>query len=210
VGIGNHKYFLLFVFYTFLSCCYSLTLIIARFSFCGISPVGSRRHPKAIATLVAATVRRPPPCLDHPSQLLTILFLLIEAILFGIFTSCMMFDQADVIRSKVTHIDRLTGSDVSGNLAGVLEVFGVLPPRSDNNNHNDSELFLLSNKNDTSIRMDWFSPFARVCLPSREEVMGFCRPCRIGNNNVNRTTSSSMDNSQRSNKTKIDKLEDIL
>lgn len=154
VGIGNHKYFLLFVFYTFLSCCYSLTLIISRFSSCGLAPI----HPKRMA---AARLSKSPPCLDHPAQLLTILFLLIEAILFGIFTSCMMFDQADVIRSKVTHIDRLTGSDVSGSLAGVLEVFGVL--------HNE-----VSN---TRMRTDWFSPFARVCLPCRDEVMGFCRPC---------------------------------
>lgn len=72
-----------------------------------------------------------------------------------------MFDQADVIRSKVTHIDRLTGSDVSGNLAGVLEVFGVVRDEISN----------------TRMRIDWFSPFAGVCLPSRDEVMGFCRPC---------------------------------
>lgn len=37
----------------------------------------------------------------------------------------MMFDQVDVVRSKVTHIDRFKGADVGGKLAGVIEVFGV-------------------------------------------------------------------------------------
>jgi hypothetical protein len=176
------------------SCCYSLSLIITRFSSCGLSHA-VKRHSRyhhvtaaAVATTASALVQavpRPPPCLDQPSQLLTILFLLIEAILFGIFTSCMMFDQADVIRSKVTHIDRLTGSDVSGSLAGVLEVFGVATAREtkrsiataaafhDNNNNNNNN----NNTIDTGIRLDWFSPFAQVCFPSRDEVMGFCRPC---------------------------------
>jgi hypothetical protein len=34
VGIGNHKYFLLFLFYTFLSCMYSSALLIVRFFVC--------------------------------------------------------------------------------------------------------------------------------------------------------------------------------
>jgi hypothetical protein len=92
----------------------------------------------------------------------------------------MMFDQADVIRSKVTHIDRLTGSDVSGSLAGVLEVFGVATARETKQSIATATAFHDNNNNhniDTGIRLDWFSPFAQVCFPSRDEVMGFCRPC---------------------------------
>ena len=36
-------------------------------------------------------------CLDQPSHLLTIMGLVIEAVLFGLFTSCMMVDQWDVL-----------------------------------------------------------------------------------------------------------------
>lgn len=152
VGIGNHKYFLLFVFYTMLSCVYSLTLIITRFATCH----AVREH---------ATGRsiRHYACLDHPTQLVNILGLLIEAVLFGMFTSCMIFDQWDVIFSKLTHIDRIKGPEhtVSGALAGVAEVFGV-------GTHGDG----------TRCRMDWFSPFAKACFPAhlRDEVLGFCRP----------------------------------
>lgn len=70
VGIGNHKYFLLFVFYTFLSCMYSLTLIVLRFFLC-IRLHSGRKHVH---------------CLDEPTHLLNILGLLVEAILFGMFT----------------------------------------------------------------------------------------------------------------------------
>ncbi len=148
VGIGNHKYFLLFVFYTMLSCIYSLALIITRFASChAVRGTGkSIRHYS---------------CLDHPTQLVNILGLLIEAVLFGMFTSCMIFDQWDVIFSKLTHIDRIKGQTVSGALAGVAEVFGV-------GTHGDG----------TRCRMDWLSPFAKACFPAhvRDEVLGFCRP----------------------------------
>ena len=92
VGIGNHKYFLLFVFYTFLSCVYSMTLIIARFSTCVHMHHRRRHHMGAEAAMLAAAAAQGPnaTCLDQPSQLLTILGLIIESLLFGMFTSCMM------------------------------------------------------------------------------------------------------------------------
>jgi hypothetical protein len=129
---------------------------------------------------------------------LTILFLLIEAILFGIFTSCMMFDQADVIRSKVTHIDRLGGGGgaadmVGGSLAGVLEVFGVaMSSRKDKFNADDDSDDDRNIFHNTRVRLDWFSPFVRVCLPSKDEVMGFCRPCcRPASNNATAANTGS-------------------
>lgn len=176
VGIGNHKYFLLFVFYTFISCCYSLVLVVTRFSTCGLGGIESSRayrrgHTQFAEQQAAEAVRHHQHsfCLDRPSHLLTVLGLLVEAILFGMFTSCMMFDQADVVRSKVTHIDRFKGSSIGGALAGVIEVFGVG-----------------EQGDDTRFRPDWLSPFVRVCFPSsvREEVMGFCRPCRNQANHV--------------------------
>jgi hypothetical protein len=149
VGIGNHKFFLLFVFYTFLSCIYSMLLIVARFTAC----TGENHH---------RYHSRHSTCLDKPSQLLSILGLLVESLLFGMFTSCMMFDQMDVIFSKVTHIDRLKGAAISGSLAGVTEVFGVAKRFG----------------SDTRFRPDWLSPFAKACFPAsvRDEVFGFCQP----------------------------------
>jgi len=158
VGIGNHKYFLLFVFYTCISCIYSLSLITMRFFDC----MGRHGHIRTHHIT----------CLDRPTQLLSILGLFVEAILFGLFTSCMMVDQAGVVSTKMTHIDRLKGggesNGVSTTLAGVVEVFGL--------NAKKAEL-------GGRFRADWLSPFHRICFPTtlHDEIMGFCKPC--GNNN---------------------------
>lgn len=138
---------------------YSMILVIARFSTCSHSH--SRRHHGGEATPDKQT------CLDQPTQLLTILGLLIEALLFGLFTSCMMFDQMDVVGSKMTHIDRLKGADIASTLAGVTEVFGV------------GSRATARNAGESRFRADWLSPLHNVCFPEsvRDEVMGFCRPC---------------------------------
>jgi palmitoyltransferase ZDHHC3/7/25 len=124
-------------------------------------------------------------CLDQPNQLLSILGLFIEAILFGLFTSCMMIDQAGVVTTKMTHIDRLKGGDdtLGSSLAGVVEVFGLDPKKLD-----------LADK----FRADWFSPFHRICFPSslHDEMMGFCRPCGLGggvSSSSNRNTPTNED-----------------
>mmetsp|Transcript_72697 Transcript_72697/g.147555 ORF Transcript_72697/g.147555 Transcript_72697/m.147555 type:complete len:409 (+) Transcript_72697:73-1299(+) len=156
VGIGNHKYFLLFIFYTCLSCVYSLTLLTTRFFDC----MGRHGHVRTHHFT----------CLDKPTQLMSVLGLFIEAILFGLFTSCMMCDQAGVVTSNMTHIDRLKAGpgadDKAGSsaLAGVVEVFGLNPKKVD-----------LAG----TFRADWLSPFHRICFPTtiHDEMMGFCKPC---------------------------------
>jgi palmitoyltransferase ZDHHC3/7/25 len=168
VGIGNHKYFLLFVFYTCLSCAYSLVLIVTRFAAC--SGDGIHAHaPGRSSRLMRQREHSHPFCLDRPSHLLIVICLLLEALLFGMFTACMMIDQADVVRSKMTHIDRFTGTDVGSNsLSGVLEVFGV----GQGSSHRSMR--------EARFRPDWLSPFVQICFPStslRDEVVGYCRPC---------------------------------
>lgn len=111
-------------------------------------------------------------CLDRPTQLLNILGLFVEAILFGLFTSCMMIDQAGVVMTKMTHIDRLKGGEDDSSagagsratLTGVVEVFGLNPNRL-----SDASRF----------RADWLSPFHQICFPSSvyDQMMGFCIPC---------------------------------
>ena len=164
VGLGNHKYFLLFVFYTFLSCSYSMILTIARFATCVGNSHG--RHSAGSASFGA---NHHTPCMDQPADLLRILGLLIESLLFGMFTSCMMFDQFDVIRTKLTHIDRLKGMDAYGSLSGPEEVFGTGPRGG-----------VKGGSAGRGFRMDWLSPFAEVCYPDslRDEVRGFCLPAK--------------------------------
>jgi hypothetical protein len=173
-----------------------MTLIITRFSSC--VQVHHRRHHRGhedmmVATMAAAAVTPQNTCLDRPQQLLVILGLLIEALLFGMFTSCMMctcipwsliflwsfsyslshpfpaptlntVDQMEVVKHKTTHIDRLKGLTVGGSLEGISEVFGVATSKTPDKA--------------ARFRMDWLSPVHRVCFPGnlREEVYGFCRP----------------------------------
>lgn len=171
VGIGNHKYFLLFIFYTCVSCVYSLSLLFVRFFDC----LGRHGHVRTHHLT----------CLDRPAELLSVLGLFIEAILFGLFTFCMMFDQSGVVLTNITSIDRLKGdhgdsnSNSNGNgnglgprLTGVIEVFGLNPKKGMD----------LAGR----FRADWMSPFHRTCFPTtvRDEIMGFCKPCttRMGSN----------------------------
>ena len=118
------------------------------------------------------------PCLDRPTQLLLILGLVVEALLFGMFTACMMLDQVSVVTSKMTHIDRLKNGPVEeegllagsgGALAGVVEVFGLSKQ--------------VGVSGGTRFRPDWLSPFAKACFPDyvHDEIMGFCRPCTRSN-----------------------------
>ncbi len=110
------------------------------------------------------------PCLDKPTHLLSLIGLVVESMLFGMFTCCMMIDQWDVVLTKVTHIDRLKGEisldDIDGcGAGGINEVFGVG--------------FGGKGKKETNFRPDWLSPFTNVCFPEsmKDDIMGFCRPC---------------------------------
>jgi len=81
----------------------------------------------------------------------------------------MMIDQWDVVLTKVTHIDRLKGEiqqDDSDGAGGINEVFGIGIGNKKKNRA-------------SSFRLDWLSPFTRVCFPEsmKDDIMGFCRPC---------------------------------
>jgi hypothetical protein len=82
---------------------------------------------------------------------MNVLGLVMEAILFGLFTSCMMCDQAGVVTSNMTHIDRLKGDEAGTSVPGLIEVFGL---------NNKREI-----SGGTKFRQDWLSPFAKVCFP---------------------------------------------
>lgn len=156
------QFFLLFIFYTSLSCLYSLGYITSRFINC----VGSH-----------STMSR---CVDHASDLLPLIGLTVEALLFGLFTICMMVDQWDVVVTNLTHIDRLKGEYHNGyynpnnqhtqNLksnTGVHEVFGA---RAESQSSSGSR---------PRFHYTWMSPFHKVCFPEplRDDIFGYCRPC---------------------------------
>lgn len=71
VGIGNHKYFLLFLFYTFLSCMYSSALLIVRFFICMKL---ANHHNQTIGLLNDNDQR----CLNDPRDLLPLVGLAVE------------------------------------------------------------------------------------------------------------------------------------
>jgi len=97
-------------------------------------------------------------CIEKPGDFGFLVGLAIEALFFGLFTSCMIVDQHETVSTNLTQIDRLKG-EVHSNLPDVNEVFG-------------------GNGVTSRCRLDWLIPVA-VKFPSsiRDEIYGFCRPC---------------------------------
>lgn len=175
VGIGNHKFFLLFIFYTFVSCMFSLVLLVWKFFSC-LSATGYMN---------AGTNA----CIDDPMQLISLIGLLVESILFGLFTSCMMVDQWDVVTTNLTHIDRLKGDqylhfetllppESSRACLAVHEVFGSGAAAATEICSSSIEKIIQHKATYGNFRMDWLSPFAKVQYPQsvKDDIMGFCLP----------------------------------
>lgn len=59
-----------------------------------------------------------------PVEGIPVLFLAVEAVLFGIFTCCLMQDQYDVLETNETQIDRLKNTTGSNRM---VRRFFVLP-----------------------------------------------------------------------------------
>lgn len=102
VGIGNHKLFLLFLFWINVMCDYSLLLIACRYAFCMLGRTD---------------------CSGSDDGNLCIILLMVEAALFGLFTLCMMGDQSTVVTTNQTQIDRLKKSRHEAKVV-YNEVFG--------------------------------------------------------------------------------------
>jgi len=139
VGVFNHKFFLLFVLYTFLQCTYSLLLVLSRFVLCA----------HAADALGCSSL-----------GVLTALVML-EAILFGLFTLCMLCDQCAVLTTNETKIDRLKGERHAAPTV-VNEIFGEA-----------------SSRGRLCTYATWLLPL-RVKFPGevKREVLGFVVPPR--------------------------------
>jgi hypothetical protein len=133
VGVGNHKLFLLFVFWVFVSCMYSMLLVLTKYIYC----IGGHHKCHTSARL----------------QFLVI-FLVVESILFGLFTLCMLGDQFSAISSNQTQIDRLKGTKHNYQME-VNEVCG--------------------SQRSVRFHYSWFLPVAVVFPdgPLREKVLGY-------------------------------------
>lgn len=105
VAIMNQKYFLLFLLYTFLCCVYSGVLLVARFISC-------TRDLRACSVSSGGAIM----CILN----------FIEAIIFGLFTMMMMWDQLTAIRDDLPGIDALQNkkSKPKGFYNAMKDVFG--------------------------------------------------------------------------------------
>jgi len=112
VGAGNHKLFLVFLLWVFVTCAYSLLLVLSKY-FTTFTTSHSeedfyRRHQH-----------------DEVSSTFLLVFLVIESVLFGLFTLCMMADQLSSISSNQTQIDRLKNAKHDRYQQEVDEVCGT-------------------------------------------------------------------------------------
>ena len=104
MGVGNHKLFLLFVFWVFVTCMYSMVLVLCKYINC----LGKGHR-----------------CHSGPENHLLVIFLVVESILFGLFTLCMLGDQLSAISSNQTQIDRLKNTKATTYQTEVNEVCGT-------------------------------------------------------------------------------------
>ncbi|KAL3807630.1 hypothetical protein ACHAXA_005260 [Cyclostephanos tholiformis] len=134
------------------------------------------------------------------ADLLPLVGLAVEALLFGLFTLCMMADQWDVVMTNLTHIDRLKGETSMGRRHGGSQqyqhagAYGQLPKYYDQ--HVGSQMSIMraginevfgtlsSSMTSTALprskfHYTWLSPVHRVCFPEgvRDDILGYCRPC---------------------------------
>lgn len=172
VGLGNQKLFLLFLLWVNITCIYSLVLIIGKFSFCTSHRHNFRTHrhehthpvdhsiqgPEVMAaeeaTLSGSSHYGGATGCGGSNQNILVVFLLIEAVLFGLFTLCMMGDQSTVLFTNQTQIDKLKGYKHEGT-PEFNEVFG--------------------GSSEVQFSYEWLLPFP-LKLPEgnlREKLLGF-------------------------------------
>jgi len=120
IGQTNHKFFLLFVFYITVACVWSTYLLVARFIIC--SRGFKYENGQFFQTLAW--------CEKNPARdSLLVVFLAVEAMFFGLFTTCMLCDQYGVVTAGASHIDQMKArkmkkeiqlKSVSENLAHIF------------------------------------------------------------------------------------------
>ena len=113
VGLGNHKFFILFCAYVCFISCYALLLMFLRYTSC----LGKARG--CMTT-------------SGPTAALHLIGVMVLAMLFGLFTLCMVCEQITTVSTNQTTIDRMKGGLVTGErrsmMENLAEVFGGTGP----------------------------------------------------------------------------------
>ena len=105
VGIQNQKFFLLFLIYIQAACISTLILIVASFLACS-------SHDHSDTSLSPPNSSKSFACLEKSHyESFHSLMLIFEAILFQLFTLCMLADQWSNISHNTPHIDSLQTTD---------------------------------------------------------------------------------------------------
>lgn len=92
VGLLNQRSFVLFLFWTSVTCWWCFVTIVCRFVFC--TKVENKRYHF---------------CNPEPVDTTCTFLNLVFSLLFGIFTTLMLYDQLSVIFENTTYIDKLKG-----------------------------------------------------------------------------------------------------
>jgi len=101
VGAMNHKFFVLFIGYTMLSCIFSLCLISLRTVYCGPPP------PLLISSKIEnETAEHVEECISWNESYAGLILLTISVIFF-LFTSCMFVEQIEAINTNASKIARM-------------------------------------------------------------------------------------------------------
>lgn len=135
IGALNHKFFVLFVGYTMISCVFALVLIVMRSVHCGLP------SPSAPGSTTGASTTTPTnnegqqqtdmleECRGWDESYLG-LILLVVSVVFGVFTSCMLCEQIDAIKTNTSKIARMkmrvgdSGTELSRVTEEFNEMFG--------------------------------------------------------------------------------------
>jgi len=138
VGAMNHKFFVLFVGYTMLSCFFSLCLIGLRTLYCGLPlPLSNGRNEEN------ETLEHTEECTGW-NESWAGLILLVISVVFFLFTSCMFVEQIEAIKTNASKIARMKMSVGLGGteLQRVTEEF--------------NEMF---GGDSNQVALHWFIPF---------------------------------------------------
>lgn len=150
IGVLNHKFFILFIAYTFALCMHSMVVLV-QLTYASPHLPKMNRSPRRKAEYDDDVTVQEALRAFNPGKLATIL-VAFAAVLFGLFTACMLADQWSVLRTNVAKIDRLKGEETEC-ASDVNEVFGG---RS------------------RGFRYDWLLPTAPVFPESvRDDIMGY-------------------------------------
>jgi len=116
VGFMNQKYFVLFLFWTAVTCLWCLVTLVSRFVSC--------------ASVKRSFRPTDPFCLPSPADTICCVLNFVEAIMFGLFVTIMMFDQLTVVYDNTTYIDKLQGRKRvrRSKMDSLRELFGELSP----------------------------------------------------------------------------------